>query len=126
MSDTVCADYAAVSEVRASDPAAIRRAWQNRVTRPTIRGNGRLMIVAADHPARGALAVGEMPAGDDAHVGCALRGLFARRGVGRIRMRRRADQDRGIIVEAIGPAELEEGIAEDHHQADCLQFPKAT
>ena len=30
----------------------------DRTTRPTVRGNGRLMIVAADHPARGALAVG--------------------------------------------------------------------
>ena len=30
-------------------------------TRPTVRGNGRLMIVAADHPARGALAVGSRP-----------------------------------------------------------------
>ncbi|MGK2882221.1 MAG: Cgl0159 family (beta/alpha)8-fold protein [Mycobacterium sp.] len=57
----LCADYAAVSDVRASDPAAIRRAWQTRVTRPTIRGNGRLMIVAADHPARGALSVGDRP-----------------------------------------------------------------
>jgi DhnA family fructose-bisphosphate aldolase class Ia len=31
------------------------------VTRPAIRGNGRLMILAADHPARGALAVGNRP-----------------------------------------------------------------
>ena len=42
-------------------PGAIDRAWQNRTTRPTVRGNGRLMIVAADHPARGALAVGSRP-----------------------------------------------------------------
>lgn len=57
-----CTDYAAVTEVRAMDPAAIARAWQQRATRPTLRGNGRLMIVAADHPARGALAVGSRPA----------------------------------------------------------------
>jgi DhnA family fructose-bisphosphate aldolase class Ia len=56
-----CADYTEVTEVRATDPDAIDRAWQNRTTRPTVRGNGRLMIVAADHPARGALAVGSRP-----------------------------------------------------------------
>src|ERR1700694_5764073 len=61
MSDPICADYAAITEVRATDPGAIDRAWQNRTTRPTLRGNGRLMIVAADHPARGALAVGSRP-----------------------------------------------------------------
>jgi DhnA family fructose-bisphosphate aldolase class Ia len=61
MSEAVCSDYAAITDVRATDPAAVRRAWQNRITRPTIRGNGRLMIVAADHPARGALAVGDRP-----------------------------------------------------------------
>ncbi|WP_333890405.1 aldolase [Mycolicibacterium gadium] len=60
-SGALCTDYAAINELRASDPGAIARAWQNRVTRPTIRGNGRLMIVAADHPARGALAVGTRP-----------------------------------------------------------------
>ncbi|PRC56195.1 aldolase, partial [Mycobacterium sp. ITM-2017-0098] len=54
----LCVDYAAVTEVRATDPAAVARAWEHRTTRPTVRGNGRLMIVAADHPARGALAVG--------------------------------------------------------------------
>ncbi|GGG13463.1 aldolase [Rhodococcoides trifolii] len=65
MSDTVlasqpatCASYAEVTAVRAADPGAIERAWATRATRETIRGNGRLMIVAADHPARGALAVG--------------------------------------------------------------------
>jgi DhnA family fructose-bisphosphate aldolase class Ia len=57
----VCKDYAAITDLRATDPGAIARAWQNRATRPTVRGNGRLMIVAADHPARGALAVGSRP-----------------------------------------------------------------
>ncbi|MBB3603141.1 DhnA family fructose-bisphosphate aldolase class Ia [Mycolicibacterium sp. BK556] len=56
-----CKDYADVTDLRAADPAAIARAWQNRTTRPVVRGNGRLMIVAADHPARGALAVGSRP-----------------------------------------------------------------
>ena len=53
-----CKDYAEVSDMRAEDPAAVARAWQRRTGRPTVRGDGRLMIVAADHPARGALAVG--------------------------------------------------------------------
>ncbi|HEY5856725.1 MAG TPA: aldolase [Aldersonia sp.] len=57
----MCADYAAVSDVRASDPGAVARAWAARTPRPTVRGDGRLMIVAADHPARGALAVGDRP-----------------------------------------------------------------
>lgn len=61
MSEALCTDYAAITELRASDPGAIARAWQDRVTRPTVRGNGRLMIVAADHPARGSLGVGSRP-----------------------------------------------------------------
>lgn len=61
MSRALCPDYAAITELRASDPGAIARAWEDRVARPTIRGNGRLMIVAADHPARGALSVGNRP-----------------------------------------------------------------
>ena len=61
MSDAVCRDYAEITDVRASDPQAIERAWLARTIRPAIRGNGRLMIVAADHPARGALGVGSRP-----------------------------------------------------------------
>ena len=52
MSSAPCKDYADITELRAADPAAIARAWQHRTTRPVVRGNGRLMIVAADHPAR--------------------------------------------------------------------------
>ncbi|MCV7346146.1 Cgl0159 family (beta/alpha)8-fold protein [Mycolicibacterium rhodesiae] len=58
---SACKDYADITDLRAADPAAIARAWQERITRPAVRGNGRLMIVAADHPARGALAVGARP-----------------------------------------------------------------
>ncbi|MGN7780881.1 Cgl0159 family (beta/alpha)8-fold protein [Mycolicibacterium sp. 22603] len=58
MSDALCRDYAAVTELRAADPASVTKAWHARTTRPTVRGDGRLMIVAADHPARGALSVG--------------------------------------------------------------------
>src|SRR6195952_2817878 len=57
----VCADYAAVTDLRAADPGAVARAWNTRTTRPTIRGDGRLMIVAAHHPPRGPLAGGNRP-----------------------------------------------------------------
>ncbi|MEU0845128.1 deoxyribose-phosphate aldolase [Streptomyces sp. NPDC005962] len=44
--------------VRSRHPEAIAEAADRRVRRPLIGDSGRLMIVAADHPARGALAVG--------------------------------------------------------------------
>ncbi len=58
---SVARNYAELSDIRAEDPAAVSRAWEARRGRPTLRGDGRLMIVAADHPARGALAVGDRP-----------------------------------------------------------------
>jgi DhnA family fructose-bisphosphate aldolase class Ia len=57
----MCKNYTEITDLRFNDPKAIERAWQNRTTRPTVRDNGKLMIVAADHPARGALAVGSRP-----------------------------------------------------------------
>ncbi|ORA39837.1 Cgl0159 family (beta/alpha)8-fold protein [Mycobacterium aquaticum] len=56
-----CRDYAEVTQLRATEPGAVAKAWQERTARPTVRGDGRLMIVAADHPARGALGVGPRP-----------------------------------------------------------------
>jgi DhnA family fructose-bisphosphate aldolase class Ia len=53
--------YADLTELRAADPQAISRAFASRLRRPVIRGDGRLMIVAADHPARGALAASGNP-----------------------------------------------------------------
>ncbi|MGD1220739.1 deoxyribose-phosphate aldolase [Streptomyces krungchingensis] len=44
--------------VRARHPEAIAEAAARRVRRPLVGDSGRLMIVAADHPARGALGVG--------------------------------------------------------------------
>jgi DhnA family fructose-bisphosphate aldolase class Ia len=58
---SACKDYADITDLRATDPTAIAKAWATRTARPVVRGNGRLMIVAADHPARGALAVGSRP-----------------------------------------------------------------
>ena len=63
-----CKDYSAVTDLRAANPGAIAKAWNSRTTRPTVRGNGRLMIVAADHPARGALAVGNRPTAMNSRV----------------------------------------------------------
>jgi hypothetical protein len=49
-------DTAALTRRRAVDPGEITRAWRNRRRAERLE-DGRLMIVAADHPARGALGV---------------------------------------------------------------------
>ena len=46
---------------RHSDPDSIPAALAKRIRRPLVRGDGRLFIVAADHPARGALGVRKDP-----------------------------------------------------------------
>ena len=61
MSEPPVRTYADVTAIRTANPTAVAQAWQARAARPTVRGDGRLMIVAADHPARGALAVGDRP-----------------------------------------------------------------
>ncbi|MFC0499780.1 deoxyribose-phosphate aldolase [Streptomyces mutabilis] len=48
-----------LTSVRARHPEAIAEAAARRVRRPLVGDSGRLMIVAADHPARGALGVGD-------------------------------------------------------------------
>ncbi|SDO32105.1 hypothetical protein SAMN04515671_0552 [Nakamurella panacisegetis] len=58
---TIRERVAEISRIRAADPDAIRRAALARAKRPTLRGDGRLMILAADHPARGAFGVGDRP-----------------------------------------------------------------
>jgi hypothetical protein len=53
---------AAVIETRATRPEAIAEAAARRVRRPSLLGErGRLLIIAADHPARGALRAGPRP-----------------------------------------------------------------
>lgn len=54
-------DFDKLREQRAANPASIAEIYANRKKRELIRGDGRLFIVAADHPARGALAVGSNP-----------------------------------------------------------------
>lgn len=46
-----------LTELRATDPEGIARAWASRTRRDLLRSDGRLLLVAADHPARGALGV---------------------------------------------------------------------
>ncbi|WP_309103653.1 deoxyribose-phosphate aldolase [Microbacterium sp.] len=54
-------DFRRLRTVRAESPRTIRDALAGRRRREIIRGDGRLFIIAADHPARGALAVGGSP-----------------------------------------------------------------
>ena len=53
--------YAAITEIRVQEPGAIERAADRRSRRNLIPEDGRLMIIAADHPARGANGVGDRP-----------------------------------------------------------------
>ncbi|MDX6237275.1 MAG: hypothetical protein QOG10_2090 [Kribbellaceae bacterium] len=46
-----------LTEIRARHPERIAKAWRNRKRREVVGEDGRLLLVAADHPARGALGV---------------------------------------------------------------------
>ncbi|MQA07236.1 MAG: deoxyribose-phosphate aldolase [Pseudonocardiaceae bacterium] len=50
-----------LTKIRASRPDAIAEALASRTRRPLLGDNGRLMIIAADHPARGSLGAGDRP-----------------------------------------------------------------
>ncbi|MCD9141646.1 Cgl0159 family (beta/alpha)8-fold protein [Streptomyces albireticuli] len=50
-----------LARVRARHPEAVAEAAARRARRPLVGDSGRVMIIAADHPARGALAVGDRP-----------------------------------------------------------------
>lgn len=54
-------DFERLRTLRATDPGAIATAFSSRTRRPLLRADGRMLIIAADHPARGALAVGADP-----------------------------------------------------------------
>ncbi len=54
-------DVARLVETRVREPAAVATAYAHRVRRPLVGPSGRLMIIAADHPARGALRAGDRP-----------------------------------------------------------------
>jgi len=50
-----------IKDLRATNPAAVGKALANRKRRKIVEGDGNLFILAADHPARGALAVNGNP-----------------------------------------------------------------
>jgi DhnA family fructose-bisphosphate aldolase class Ia len=54
-------NYAQITEIRARHPHRIRELLTARVRRALLPADGRLMIIACDHPARGALAVRGRP-----------------------------------------------------------------
>ena len=60
MSDVLTpADFSRLRELRASSPSSVAEILASRTRRPLLTGDKRLFIVAADHPARGALGVGK-------------------------------------------------------------------
>lgn len=54
-------DFDQLRDARAQRPAVIAETLARRRRRPLLRGDGRLLILAADHPGRGALGVGPNP-----------------------------------------------------------------
>lgn len=52
-------DFEALRTARAANPGAVAEVYAKRKRRKIIDGDGKLFIVAADHPARGALGVGK-------------------------------------------------------------------
>lgn len=52
-------DLAALVRRRAGSPGDVADAWERRTRRDILPGPGRLLLIAADHPARGALGVRE-------------------------------------------------------------------
>lgn len=55
--DTSSGQPVDLTELRVRQPERIAEAWQQRRRRELVGADGRLLIVAADHPARGALGV---------------------------------------------------------------------
>jgi hypothetical protein len=79
-----CRTYAEITELRGRDPAAIGRALRARRRRPAfLPPDGRLMLIAADHPARGALAAQGRPTAMSSRTDMLdrLRAALARPGV---------------------------------------------
>jgi len=58
---TILSKYEHLTEIRATDPGAIKRAAESRTRASLVPADGRLMIIACDHPARGANGVGDRP-----------------------------------------------------------------
>ena len=80
----MCSTYAEITELRSRDPWAVGRALAARRRRPSfLPDDGRLMLVAADHPARGALSAQGRPAAMNSRTDMLdrLRTALARPGV---------------------------------------------
>jgi DhnA family fructose-bisphosphate aldolase class Ia len=80
----LCRSYAEITELRSRDPGAISRALRaRRRRRAFLPPDGRLMLIAADHPARGALAAQGRPAAMSSRTDMLdrLRAALARPGV---------------------------------------------
>jgi DhnA family fructose-bisphosphate aldolase class Ia len=77
------AAFARVRALRAEQPALVGELLRARRRRPLIDGDGRLFIVAADHPARGALGAGsrERAMADRTELLSRLRAALERPGV---------------------------------------------
>ena len=58
---TFLSTYETLTDIRATDPGAIKRAADARTRAPLVPADGRLMIIACDHPARGANGVADRP-----------------------------------------------------------------
>lgn len=50
-----------VTDIRAREPHRIAEAWRERSRRERVGADGRLLLIAADHPARGSLGVRGVP-----------------------------------------------------------------
>lgn len=72
-------EYGRIIEARFGSPAVFRAALRERSRRPALTRDGRLLIVAADHPARGSLGVGAdaLAMGDRAELLGRLRQVLA-------------------------------------------------
>jgi hypothetical protein len=57
MTTSPTVSVADLTEIRVREPQRIAQAWATRARRPVVGDDGRLLLVAADHPARGALGV---------------------------------------------------------------------
>jgi DhnA family fructose-bisphosphate aldolase class Ia len=55
------ADIERITALRVTNPAAVRAALRDRVRPNGLPADGKMMLIAADHPARGAISVGSDP-----------------------------------------------------------------
>ena len=59
--EVTAADIERITNLRVTNPAAVRAALRDRVRPAGLPADGKMMLIAADHPARGAISVGSDP-----------------------------------------------------------------